>query len=82
MGLLTVAGLIAGLVLVIGERFEPAVVAAVAAVGTSILAVVFGVVAIATRRGRAWGVAGLVLGVVADPLVLTYGLGTIGKLWT
>ena len=76
------AGLIAGLVLAIGDQFESATIAAVAAVGTSVLAILLGVVAIAARRGRGWGVAGLVLGVVADPLVLTYGLGSIGRLWT
>jgi hypothetical protein len=80
--LLTVVGLIAGLVLVIGDQFESATIAAVAAVGSSVLAILLGVVAIVARRGRGWGVAGLVLGVVADPLVLTYGLGSIGRLWT
>jgi hypothetical protein len=82
LGLLTIAGLISGLVLAIGDQFGPATIAAVAAVGTSVLAVVLGIVAIVARFGRGWGVAGLVLGVVADPLVLTYGLGSIGRLWT
>jgi hypothetical protein len=80
--MLTVAGLIAGLVLVIGDQFESATIAAVAAVGTSVLAVVLGIVAIVARFGRGWGVAGLVIGVVADPVVLTFGLGSIGRLWT
>jgi uncharacterized membrane protein YcjF (UPF0283 family) len=81
-GLLTVAGLIAGLVLAIGNQFESATLAAVAAVATSVLAVLVGIVAIVARRGRGWGVAGLALGVVGDPVVLAFGIGAIGKLWT
>ncbi len=44
------------------------------ALGASVVAVVLGILAIVLRAGRWWGVAGLVLGVVANPLLMVWTL--------
>jgi hypothetical protein len=43
---------------------------AVIAIGASILAVILGLIAVFTGRGRVSGVAGILIGIVANPLVL------------
>jgi hypothetical protein len=81
LGLATTGALITGIVLATGDRFRDATWAAWAAVGISALAVLFGVVALILGRDRAWAVAGILLGVVANPLLLTPSLDLIGRLW-
>ncbi len=50
------------------------------AVGTSILGVLLGVAAVSLRAGRAWGVLGIVLSVLANPLTLLRLLGWLSGL--
>jgi hypothetical protein len=51
--------------------------AAYAAIGLSIAALVFGIVAIAKQWGRGAGIAGAVVAVLGNPLVLLYGLSAL-----
>ena len=81
LAVLTVAGLVTGLVLVVQDRYVAATYAAWIATGVGAVAVVLGVVPFAGRFGRGWAVAGVALAVVADPPVLTWMLGAIGRLW-
>lgn len=81
LGLATTGALITGIVLATSDRFRDATWAAWAAVGISVLAVLFGGVALILGRRRAWAVTGVVLGIVANPLVLTPALDAIGSLW-
>lgn len=52
--------------------------AAYAAIGLSLAALIFGIVAIAKRWGRGAGIAGAVVAVLGNPLVLLYGLTALG----
>jgi len=52
--------------------------AAYAAIAFSVAALVFGVIAIAKRWGRGAGIAGAVVAVLGNPLVLLYGLSALG----
>jgi hypothetical protein len=79
--LLTVAGLVTGIVLATSDLFLEATWAAWAGIGASGLAVVLALVALIGRLGSGWAAAGLVLGVVANPFVLTTALDLIGGLW-
>ena len=80
-GLFTVAGLVTGIVLATSDLFLLATYTAWGAVGASALAVLTGLVALIGRFGSGWAAAGLALGVIADPLVLTAALDLIGGLW-
>lgn len=55
---------------------------AYAAIGCGILGVIAGVAAVATRRGRAAGVAGIALSLIANPWILTRLLDAVGPLLT
>ena len=55
--------------------FDLATVAAWAALGTSALAVLGGIAAAIGNWDRGAAVAGIVLGLFGNPLVLTFGLG-------
>ena len=46
----------------------------------SIPAVVLGLVAIVTNRGRGWGIVGVAVGILLNPVVLLYALTWIGAL--
>lgn len=50
--------------------FELGIVLGYLAVGLAVVAVVVGIVAIIARRGRRTGVVGILLGMLANPLVL------------
>ncbi len=50
---------------------------AYAAIGLSLAAILFGVIAIVRRARRAAGVVGVVVAVVGNPLVLLYVLGSL-----
>lgn len=52
--------------------------AAYAAIGFSVAALIFGLIAIAKRWGRGAGIAGAVVAVLGNPLVLLYGLSALG----
>jgi uncharacterized membrane protein len=81
LGLLTAGALATGIVLATDDRFQTATYAAYAAAGLSVAAVLFGILALILRRARAWAVAGMVIGIVANPLLLTPALDAIGGLW-
>jgi hypothetical protein len=81
LAVLTVAGLVTGLVLVVQDRYLAATYAAWAATGVGAVAAVLGLIALVGRFGRGWAAAGLALAVVANPPVLTWVLGAIGRLW-
>jgi hypothetical protein len=42
------------------------------------IAIVLGIVSIVGRYARPWGIAGLAVGVLVNPLVLLYGLSAMG----
>jgi uncharacterized membrane protein len=81
LGLATAGALATGIVLATDDRYQFATWAAWAAVGISVLAVLLGLVALIVGRDRAWAVAGVLLGAIANPLVLTPALDVIGSLW-
>jgi hypothetical protein len=80
-GLLTVAGLVGGIVLATSDLFELATWVAWTAIGASALASVLGLVGVIGRLGRGFAAAGLALGIIANPYVLTTALDLIGGLW-
>lgn len=81
LGLLTVAGLATGIALATSDQYLAATSIAWATVGVGGLAVVVALIALIGRFGRGTAMAGLVLGVVANPVVLTPALDAIGGLW-
>ena len=78
----TVVAVVVGIVLATSDLYLAATYTAWGAIGASALAVVVGIVALIGRFGRSWGVAGLILGVIANPLLMTRALELIGGLWT
>lgn len=70
----------AGIALATGNRFAEATAVAYAAIGSSGVAILAGIVATAARWGRGPGIAAIVIGVLANPLVLIYGLGGVSRL--
>lgn len=81
LALLALAGLVAGIVLATSDLYLIATYTAWGAIAASGAAVVLAVVALIGRFGRGAAVAGLLLGVVANPFVLTRALDLIGGLW-
>jgi len=79
LGILTLAGLVTGETAAALGAFEVATVAAWAAIVASVLAVLGGVVAAIGNWERGAAIGGIVLGVLANPLVLTYGLDAAGN---
>ncbi len=77
----TFAGLVTGIVLATSDLFLAATYTAWAAIGASVLAVLAALVALIGRWGQGWAAAGLIVGVMANPLVLTMALDLIGGLW-
>ena len=78
-GILTPAAVAVGVAAAQAGAFEPATVAAWAAIGASALAVVGGIVAIAGNWDRGAGIAAVALGILANPLVLLHGLDAVGS---
>ena len=70
-----------GIALATSDLYLAATYTAWGAIGASGIAVVLGIVALVGRLGSGWAVAGVVLGVIANPLVLTTALDLIGGLW-
>jgi hypothetical protein len=81
LALLATGGLIAGLVLATSDLFEAATWVAWGTIGVSAAAVLLGLLALIAGFGRGWAATGVVLGIVANPLVLVHGLGLVGRLW-
>ena len=79
LGILTLVGVGAGETAVAFDAFEVATVAAWAAIGTSALAVLGGITAAIGNWDRGAAIGGIVLGLFANPLVLTYGLDAAGN---
>jgi hypothetical protein len=77
----TVVAVVVGIVLATSDLFAAATYTAWGAIGASVMAVIVGIVALIGRFGSGWGAAGVVLGVVANPLLLTKALDLIGGLW-
>lgn len=71
------AGLVAaGVAVALAGDFAVSTLLAQLAIGCSIAAIVTGVVAIVLKSGRRWGIAGCVLGFLANPLVTVVVLRT------
>ena len=81
-GLLTVAGLVTGLVLVVNDDYPAATSAAWIAAGAGAFAALLALVAMIGGYGRSWAISGLALGIVANPPVLTRALDAIGGWWS
>jgi hypothetical protein len=79
---LTAAALAAGVVLATAGDYRLATVIAYGAIGLSVLAVIGGVLAAILGWGRRWGVIAVIVGIVADPLVLLVVLRFVGGLQT
>lgn len=78
LALLMLAATAVGIQLASRGQSAPATSAAYAAIALSLAALVFGVIAITRRWGRAAGIAGAVVAVLGNPLVLLYGLTALG----
>jgi hypothetical protein len=81
LALLTVVGLVTGIALATSDLYLAATFTAWVAIGASVLGVLAAVAALVGRLGPGWASAGLVLCVIANPLVLTAALDLIGGLW-
>ncbi len=79
-GILTVVAFVVGMLAVPLDQFAIATVAAWAAIGLSALAVVGGIVATIGNWDRGAAIAAIIVGVIANPLVLLYGLGAVAGL--
>jgi hypothetical protein len=78
--LATLAGTTTGIVSAMAGRYESGILLAYLSTGTSVVAVLCGVTALVTGRGRGWGAIALLIGILASPPVLTRLLGWAGGL--
>jgi len=78
-GILTPLATVTGVVATGLDAFDVATVASWVAIGTSAVAVLGGIAAAIGNWERGAAVGGIVLGVVGNPLILTYGLGAAGS---
>lgn len=69
-----------GLVALSSGLFEVGVGLSISAVLLSGIAVIGGIVAVIGNWGRGWGIAAIGVGVLLNPVVLTYILGSVGVL--
>jgi hypothetical protein len=74
-GAFTAASTITGIAASLSSHFEAGILLAYLSTGTSVVAVLCGVTAVVSGRGRRWGAVGVLLGVIASPPVLTKLLG-------
>jgi hypothetical protein len=81
LAVVTVVGVIVGITLATSDLYVAATFTAWVAIVASGLAVVLGLIALIRRFSRGFAVAGIILGVIANPLVLTAALDLIGGLW-
>lgn len=82
LALVTIGVHIAAIVVASGGDFATGTLLGYLAIGASALAVVAGLVAAILGRGRAWGIAAVVVAVVANPLVLLAVLRFLSGLQT
>lgn len=82
MGVLTAAALVTGIVMASAGGWAVATIVAYVTIGLSVLAVALGVTALILGRGRSAATIAVVLGVVANPLVLLFGLRLLGGVET
>jgi len=75
-GILTVVALVVGMLAVTIDEFAVATYAAWAAIGLSALAVLGGIVATIGNWDRGAAIAAIIVGALANPLVLLWGLNT------
>jgi hypothetical protein len=71
---------VVGIVVASGNDYGTATAIAWVAIVISGVAVLGGVAAIILRRGRGWGIAAIVLGVLANPVILLYLLRLVSTL--
>ncbi len=69
-GVLTVAATVAAIVIASSGDYGLGTITAYGAIALSVLAVLAGVVSVVLGFGRRWGVLAVLLGVLANPLVL------------
>lgn len=81
-GILTVVAVVVGLTAVTLDEFGVATWAAWAAIGLSGLAVIGGIIATIGNWDRGAAIAAIVVGALANPLVLLYGLGAVHSVET
>jgi hypothetical protein len=79
---LTAVALAAGVVMATAGDYRLATVITYGAIGLSVLAVIGGVLAAILGWGRRWGVIAVIVGVVANPLVMLAALRFVGGLQT
>ena len=79
LALLMLASTAIGIQLASRNQLLFASYAAYAAIALSVAALVFGLIAIIKRWGRGAGIAGAVVAVLGNPLVLLYGLSALGR---
>jgi hypothetical protein len=78
LALLMLAATAVGIQLAAHNQLTLSTYAAYAAIGFSLAALVFGLIAITKRWGRGAGIAGAIVAVLGNPLVLLYGLSALG----
>ena len=78
LALLMLAATATGIQLAAHDQLTFSTYAAYAAIGLSVAALVFGLIAIIKRWGRGAGIAGAIVAVLGNPLVLLYGLTAVG----
>ena len=78
LALLMLAATAVGIQLAAHNQLTLSTYAAYAAIALSLAALIFGVIAITKRWGRGAGIAGAIVAVLGNPLVLLYGLSALG----
>ena len=78
LALLMLAATAVGIQLAAHNQLTQSTYAAYAAIALSLAALIFGVIAITKRWGRGAGIAGAIVAVLGNPLVLLYGLSALG----
>jgi uncharacterized membrane protein YcjF (UPF0283 family) len=80
LGILTPLAVVAGVIAVTYDAFLPATIAAWVGIGASVLAVLGGIAAAIGNWDRGAAIGGIAFGLIANPLVLTYGLDAAGNI--
>jgi hypothetical protein len=78
-GILTPLAVLVGVVAVAYDAFLPATIAAWVGIGASVVAVGGGIAAAVGNWDRGAAIGGIALGLLTNPLVLTYGLDAAGN---
>lgn len=77
LALLMLAATAVGIQLASHAQLQASTYCAYAAIAFSVAALIFGLIAIARRWGRGAGIAGVIVAVLGNPLVLLYGLSAL-----